>query len=108
MQFNDGAAGFSGTPNVNTSAGSTNLASPNVFFRDTSDTTKKLRIDLGLLPTATTAILEIPPVNNPVAIAPSAATANQFVTGVNTSGQILKAQVDTSNLSGLVAYRSVG
>ena len=104
MQFNDGATGFSGTPNVNTAGGTTILVAPNVFFRDSSDTTKKLRIDLGLLPTATTAILEIPAVNNPVAVAPSAATANQFVTGINTSGVITKAQPDFSNLTGLVAF----
>lgn len=104
MQFNDGAAGFSGTPNVVTAAGATNLTAPNVFFRDSSDTTKKLRFELGLLPTATTATVTAPAVNNPVLVAPSAVLANQFVTGIGTTGQVIKAQPDTSDLSGLVSF----
>jgi hypothetical protein len=106
MQFNDGSAGFSGTPNVTTAAGATNLIAPNVFIRDSSDTTKRLRFELGLMGTATTAIVTVPGpgILNPALVAPSAATASQFVTGIGPTGTVLKAQPATSDLSGLISF----
>ena len=104
VQYNDGAGGFAGTSDLNISAGVVNANAPDFFFRDSVDPTKKVRIDVGLLPSGTSAILEIPAVANPVAVAPSAATANQFVTGITAAGAITKAQPSFANLSGLAGY----
>jgi len=104
VQYNDGAGGFAGTPNLYVQGGVVRHKSAALVIEDSSDTSKQLQVDTSRIPTGTLVGLRIPLSPTPVAVAGGTATAHQFVTNVDNVGQQIKAQPDFSDLTGLAGF----